>query len=230
MKKIKKIKKVGILQRLKNIEDNISPRNENAGDENAGDENAGDENAEDENKEEEVEPEELVIIRNSILNRYDINKLISRSRSTNPDMPSVIDGRDVYNAYVDLRLNRINQDQYNQVFNIFNNKIDRMIRVRGNNLGSVQNICLNLRNDLVNDQNNQEGRSFKKSKRLGPAVKILTPNQMLALLPIPLAQIQAGNNSQKLKNEIRQLLYSLYRSKKINKSIYKKLIDTIKNL
>ena len=123
------------MQRLKNIEDNISPRNENAGDENAGDENAGDEN-----KEEEVEPEELVIIRNSILNRYDINKLISRSRSTNPDMPSVIDGRDVYNAYVDLRLNRINQDQYNQVFNIFNNKIDRMIRVRGNNLGPVQNI------------------------------------------------------------------------------------------
>ena len=44
-------------------------------------------------------------------------------------------------------------------------------------------------------------------------VKILTPNQMLSRLPISLAQLKAGNNSEKLKNEIRQLFYSLYRSK-----------------
>ena len=48
----------------------------------------------------------------------------------------------------------------------------------------------------------------------GKGLKILTPNQMLSRLPIPLAQLKAGNNSEKLKNEIRQLLYSLYRSKK----------------
>ena len=42
-------------------------------------------------------------------------------------------------------------------------------------------------------------------------LKILTPNQMLSRLPITLAQLKAGNNSEKLKNEIRQLLYSLYR-------------------
>ena len=65
------------------------------------------------------------------------------------------------------------------------------------------------------------------TKGLSSAVKILTPNQMLTRLPILLAQMQDGNNSQKLKNEIRQLLYSLYRSKKVNKSIYKKLVDTI---
>ena len=46
-------------------------------------------------------------------------------------------------------------------------------------------------------------------------VKILTPNQMLSRLPISLAQLKAGNNSEKLKNEIRQILYSLYRSKKL---------------
>ena len=46
---------------------------------------------------------------------------------------------------------------------------------------------------------------------------------MLTRLPIRLAQIKAGNNSQELKNEIRQLLYSLYRSKKISKTVYKKL-------
>ena len=46
-------------------------------------------------------------------------------------------------------------------------------------------------------------------------------------LPITLAQLNAGNNSEKLKNEIRQLLYSLYRSKKLTKKIYKSLVDII---
>ena len=46
-------------------------------------------------------------------------------------------------------------------------------------------------------------------------------------LPISLAQLKAGNNFEKLKNEIRQLFYSLYRSKKLTKNIYKSLIDII---
>ena len=45
----------------------------------------------------------------------------------------------------------------------------------------------------------------------GSGLKILTPDQMLSRLPITLAQLKAGNNSEKLKNEIRQILYSLYR-------------------
>ena len=58
-------------------------------------------------------------------------------------------------------------------------------------------------------------------------LKILTPNQMLSRLPITLAQLKAGNNSEKLKNEIRQLLCSLYRSKKLTKQLYKSLVDII---
>ena len=54
---------------------------------------------------------------------------------------------------------------------------------------------------------------FNKQNQIGEGVKILTPNQILSRLPITLAQLKAGNNSEKLKNEIRQLLYSLYRSK-----------------
>ena len=50
---------------------------------------------------------------------------------------------------------------------------------------------------------------------------------MLSRLRISLAQLNAGNNSEKLKNEIRQLLYSLYRSKKLTKNIYKSLVDII---
>ena len=50
---------------------------------------------------------------------------------------------------------------------------------------------------------------------------------MLSRLPISLAQLKAGNNSEKLKNEIRQILYSLYRLKKLAKQLYKSLVDII---
>ena len=69
----------------------------------------------------------------------------------------------------------------------------------------------------------EEILEFNKKIQTGHGLKILTPNQMLSRLPITLAQLKAGNNSEKLKNEIRQLLYSLYRSKKLYKSFYKTL-------
>ena len=50
---------------------------------------------------------------------------------------------------------------------------------------------------------------------------------MLSRLPISLGQLKSGNNSEKLKNEIRQLLYFLYRSKKLSKTIYKNLMNAI---
>ena len=68
---------------------------------------------------------------------------------------------------------------------------------------------------------------FNKQNQQGQGLKILTPDQMLSRLPITLAQLKAGNNSQKLKNEIRQLLYSLYRLKKLTKQLYKSLVDII---
>ena len=61
----------------------------------------------------------------------------------------------------------------------------------------------------------------------GEGLKILTPNQMLSRLPFTLAQLNTGNNSEKLKNEIRQILYSLYRSNKLTQQLYKSLIDII---
>ena len=50
---------------------------------------------------------------------------------------------------------------------------------------------------------------FNQLNQLGKGLKIVTPNKMLSRLPISLAQLEAGNNSEKLKNEIRQILYSL---------------------
>ena len=70
----------------------------------------------------------------------------------------------------------------------------------------------------------QKGKGANKGKGL----KILTPNQMLKRLPIALAQVKAGNNSESLLNEIRQIVYSLYRSKEITKKVYTNIINSIK--
>ena len=59
-----------------------------------------------------------------------------------------------------------------------------------------------------------------KQNQEGNGLKILIPNQMLSRLPITLAELKAGNNSEKLKNEIRQLLYFLYHSKNMTKQVY----------
>ena len=63
---------------------------------------------------------------------------------------------------------------------------------------------------------------FNKQKQQGKDLKILTPSQMLSRSPITLAQLKAGNTSEKLKNEIRQLLYSLCRSKKTSETTLQK--------
>ena len=62
----------------------------------------------------------------------------------------------------------------------------------------------------------------------GEGLKILTPNQMLKRLPIALAQVKAGNSSETLLNEIRQIVHSLYRSKEITKKVYSNIINSIK--
>ena len=87
---------------------------------------------------------------------------------------------------------------------IKNKKLDKMVEI-------VENIL------DFNYYQNQEGQGLK----------ILAPEQMLSRLPISLAQLKAGNNSKELKNEMKQLSYSLYRSKKLSKIIYKHLISII---
>ena len=76
------------------------------------------------------------------------------------------------------------------------------------------------------DLKNEESAAQRRNQ-LGQGLKILTLNQMLSRLPFSLAQLKAGNNSEKLKNEIRKLLYSLYISKKLTKQLYKNLINII---
>ena len=73
-----------------------------------------------------------------------------------------------------------------------------------------------------------EAREQALVEQNGKRLKILTPNQMLKRLPIALAQVKAGNNSESLLNEIRQIVYSLYRSKEITKKVYNNIINSIK--
>ena len=70
-------------------------------------------------------------------------------------------------------------------------------------------------------------RSKKKNKTEGKGLKMLTPKQMLQRLPTALAQVKAGNNSESLLNEIRQIVYSLYQSKQITKKVYNNIIKSI---
>ena len=75
------------------------------------------------------------------------------------------------------------------------------------------------------DKYDSSGSGLNKK---GKGLKILTNKQMLNRLPILLAQIQAGDNSTKLKNEIRPILYSLYRSNVLTKTVYNNSIKVIR--
>ena len=94
------------------------------------------------------------------------------------------------------------------------------------------NIHYNARNSAIKFIEDY-GSMILEAKKLakeqeGAGLKILTPIQMLKRLPIVLEQIKAGNNSESLLNEIRQIVYSLYRSKEITKKVYNNIIKSIK--
>ena len=78
------------------------------------------------------------------------------------------------------------------------------------------------------DELDEEDREILRNmNQEGKGLKILSKQQMLSRLPVFFAQMQAGNNSKKIKNETRQILYSLYRSKALTKTVYNNLIKAI---
>ena len=111
-----------------------------------------------------------------------------------------------------------------------NNLLVNTIKSR---LSDLKNEIKKMSKDVIKTKNSDEIVDivekifkFNKLKQEGHGLRILMPSQMLSRLPISLAQLKAGNNSEKL-NEIRQLFYSLYRSKKLIKQIDKSLIDIV---
>ena len=93
------------------------------------------------------------------------------------------------------------------------------------------NILLNARNNVIKfieDYGSMILEAKRLAKQEGTGLKILTPKQMLQRLPIALAQIKAGNNSESLLNEIRQIVYSLHQSKEITTKVHNNIIKSIK--
>ena len=100
----------------------------------------------------------------------------------------------------------------NGEFNVFESKSDHFDKQIESNIArqeSAEQLNKQPDTDMPDLENKESAAQGKNQKAAG--LKILTPNQMLSRLPISLAQLKAGNNSEKLKNEIRQTLYSSYR-------------------
>ena len=100
-----------------------------------------------------------------------------------------------------------NGDNISDCLNDFKNILDSAKRVKQENK-NILKLFKDIYNYIINNTTSGKG------------LKILTPKQMLSRLPGLLAKIKAGNNSKTLKNEARQLIYSLYESKKISKKLY----------
>ena len=115
-------------------------------------------------------------------------------------------------------------DEYNN----FSNKIKyfdyKVGKKRRKDISFKQKRMLNYYEDL---KKLVSGLIIQSGSGISREVKILTKQQMFSRLPILLAQIQAGNNSKSLKNELRQLIYSLYRPKALTKTVYNNLIKVI---
>ena len=142
----------------------------------------------------------------------------------------------------------INNELFKKHFKI-QKPIDMYKVLRGTKDKEKNSKLVNMFNSPLKDLKKEIGKMSKKQKKIekpnnivkvverilelnkqnqqGKGLKILTPNQILSRLPIALAQLQAGNDSEKLKNEIRQLLYSLYCSKNMTKQVYNNLIKYI---
>ena len=137
----------------------------------------------------------------NIISRYDVKKLMEKN--TRPDDNT---GK-VKSLFKDLEY---------IVFSTFSKKI-----LESEKLDIAQG-KINIA-DLPPLEPEEEASKSQK----GQGLNIMTPKQMIVRLSILLAQLKAGNNSQKLKNEIRKIAYSLYRSKNLSKTIYNNLISPI---
>ena len=125
------------------------------------------------------------------------------------------DSKELFNAI------KNNQIKFSEVENKQNNFLTKLNEVKmGKKLSNKKKRDYI---EMLSDANYNARKNESKGKRL----KILTPKQMLQRLPTTLAQVKAGNNSESLLNEIRQIVYSFYQSKQITKKVYNNIIKSI---
>ena len=130
-----------------------------------------------------------------------------------------------------LRNKFINFDEFNEKYNKFMDNIVKFEYFKSEkkkrSVSSSQKKMMRYARDLKYIVDLYNIKSGSDTSKKGEGIKILTNKQMLNRLPILLAQIQAGSNSKSLKNELRHILYSLYRSKLLTKTVHNNLIKSI---
>ena len=183
---------------------------------------------------------ELISKRKGLMNRLydnaDYNNLKFEYVGPTKDVSfyEYMDSKEFFNA---IRDNKIWFSKAKNKQNDFLNKLTN-IKIGGKTL-EQEKIINNLekiyvsRQELVNffrdytEMFSDANYRAKQNETKGTGLKILTPKQMLQRLPIALAQVKAGNNSENLLNEIRQIIYSLHQSKEITKKVYNNLIKSL---
>ena len=142
--------------------------------------------------------------------------LLNNIKKGKISMKKAIEQQYNFNKYLNIiRIGNKNDDQKRTLANI-----NILFNARDNTIQFIQDYGSMI----------LEAKRLATEEQEGKGLKILTPNQMLKRLPIALAQVKAGNNSENLLNEIRQIVYSLYRSKEITKKVYNNIINLIKVL
>ena len=133
---------------------------------------------------------------------------------------------------IQIRFSEIKNKQNNFLKNLNEVKIGKKTYEQKEVIDNL-NKFYNSREEVINffrdyiEMLSDANYNAKQNETKGKGLKILTPKQMLQRLPIALAQVKAGNNSESLLNEIRQIVYFLYQSKQITKKVYNKIIKSI---
>ena len=172
-----------------------------------------------------------------IINEIPLNKVIKKHTTKKVIDISWIDNTELFNKVSNDVTSRYNKNKESfellSIQNFLDNINNEYIKNKKDALKNFKDLKNNVKSKelkyIVKELERPIcGYDYENKELSGSGLKILTNKQMLNRLHILLAQIQAGNNSTKLKSEIRQILYSLYRSKVLTKTVYNNLIKVIR--
>ena len=145
-----------------------------------------------------------------------------------------MDSKELFNAIKNSQIKfREAKNKQNEFLNKLSDvKIGKKTPEQKEVINNLENFCKS-REEVINsfreyvEMLSDANYNAKQDETKGKGYKILTPEQMLQRLPIALAQVKAGNNSENLLNGIRQIIYLLYQSKEITKKVYNNLMKSL---